>query len=172
MQKDSTVEREQIQEKWNEMHKIDSSNVVRILEILDEVGRYPGKSLVGHKASKTVFLVLQHAPDFIQSEYLEMILQAGKENELDANSVALYHDRYLMHQNLPQIYGSQVRFTTKTDSITGEKIEIGYVWPIADTTNIDSLRMYNGLGPLEEYLNQFGLSRWDDQMRLPDVKIE
>lgn len=30
-----------------------------------------------------------------------------------------------------------------------------------DTTMIDSVRIWNGLGSLEEYLNSFSLSRWE-----------
>ena len=146
---------------WALQHPIDSSNLIRIIEIIDEIGGYPGKSLVGDKASKTTFYVLQHATDSIQAKYLDLILEAARNNELDKKLAALFHDRYLMHEGKPQVYGTQTKVIFMRDSLTGETKDSAFVWPIVDTTNIDSIRKSVGLGPLEEYLNKFGLSRWD-----------
>jgi hypothetical protein len=146
---------------WTKQNRIDSSNLHRILEIIENVGGYPGQSLVGHSASKTTFYVLQHAPDSVQEDYYEMIINAAKNNELKRGLVAMYQDRYLMHRGEPQIFGTQVRTEYDIDSLTGEKIERTFVWPIADTNNLDSLRLWNGLLNLEDYLNNFGISRWD-----------
>jgi hypothetical protein len=66
-----------------------------------------------------------------------------------------------MHKNEPQVYGTQLKTNFKRDSITGETIDSTFMWPVADTCNIDSIRKSVGLEPLEEYLNQFGVSRWD-----------
>ena len=145
---------------WVKMNAVDSSNLRRVTEIIEEVGGYPGKSLVGHSASKAAFYVLQHAPDSVQENFYELIIQAAKNNELDKRLAAMYQDRYLMHKGEPQIYGTQIRTEYKTNSTTGERVDSSFVWPIADTTNIDSARMWNGMGPLEEYLNRVDLSRW------------
>jgi hypothetical protein len=151
----------EMSKQWIKINKIDSSNLKRIIEIIKEVDGYPGQSLVGHSTSKATFYVLQHAPDSVQEEYYEMIINAAKNNELKRGLAAMYQDRYLMHKGEPQIFGTQVRTEYETDSITGEKIERTFVWPIADTNNIDSLRLWNGLLNLEDYLNNFGVSRWD-----------
>lgn len=151
----------EMSELWKKQNEIDESNLERILEIIDIVGGYPGKSLVGISSSKVTFYVLQHAPDSIQEQYYELIIKAAKENELDKGLAAMYQDRYLMHRGEHQIFGTQIRSEYETDSLTGERTERTFVWPIADTTNIDSVRMWNGLGPLEDYLNGFGISRWE-----------
>ncbi|HYF70907.1 MAG TPA: DUF6624 domain-containing protein [Ohtaekwangia sp.] len=127
---------------------------------MEEVGTYPGESLVGASASEAAFFVLQHAADSVQDKYYDIILTAGKNKELKARLTSMYQDRYLMHRNEPQIYGTQIRIEHITDANTGLKRDSAYVWPIADTTKIDSLRLWNGHGPLEDYLNSFGLSRW------------
>ena len=152
---------DEMNELWTKQQRIDSSNLQRILEIIDHVGGYPGQSLVGHSASQTTFYVLQHAPDSIQEKYYEMIVGAAKNNELSRGLAAMYQDRYLMQRGEPQIFGTQVTIEYDVDSLTGKKIETAYVWPIADTNNIDSLRLWNGLLNLEDYLNNFGISRWD-----------
>lgn len=148
-------------ELWKKQNEIDQSNLKRILEIINTVEGYPGKSMVGISASKTTFFVLQHAPDSIQEQYYDLIIKAAQDNELDKRLAAMYQDRYLMHRGESQIYGTQIRTEYEIDSLTGEQIARTFVWPIADTTNIDSLRMWNGLGPLEEYVNGFGISRWE-----------
>ncbi|NEN25698.1 hypothetical protein G3O08_19600 [Cryomorpha ignava] len=152
---------DEMNELWTKQNRIDSSNLQRIIQVIKEVDGYPGQSLVGHSASKTTFYVLQHAPDTVQEEYYQMIIDAAKNNELKRGLAAMYQDRYLMHRNEPQIFGTQVRTEYDIDSLTGEKTEISFVWPIADTNNIDSLRLWNGLLNLEDYLNNFGISRWD-----------
>jgi len=148
-------------ELWKKQSEIDESNLKRILEIIDLVDGYPGKSLVGNSSSKVTFYVLQHSPDSIQEKYYDLIIKAAEENELDKRLAAMYQDRYLMHRGEPQIFGTQIRSEYETDSLTGERTERTFVWQIADTTNIDSVRMWNGLGPLEDYLNGFGISRWE-----------
>lgn len=147
----------QIQGIWQKQAKLDSVNLNRVLEIIEEIGGYPGDSLVGYPTRKTAFFVLQHAPDSIQAQYLDMILNAAKEGQLDKNLAAMYHDRYLMHRGLPQIYGSQLRVRTVTDSVTGEQREIHELYKLADTSKVDSLRMANQMIPLEEYLNINGI---------------
>lgn len=151
---------DEMRQLWNKQNKIDSTNLLRIIEIIEQVGTYPGQSLVGGSASEAAFYVLQHAPDSIQDKYYETIVTAGKNKELKANLVSMYQDRYLMHRNEPQIYGTQIRIEHLIDKKTGLERDSAYVWPIADTTKIDSLRFWNGHGPLEDYLNNFGLSRW------------
>ncbi len=141
--------------------KIDSTNLLRIQQIIEEIGDYPGKSLVGESASKVAFFVLQHSNPKTQSEYLDLILKAAQNLELNKSYAAMYHDRILLSQEKPQIYGTQIKEEWIIDSTTGERTKRSYLWPIADTTHIDSLRMWNGLIPLNTYLNQMGVNRWE-----------
>lgn len=144
---------------WSRQRILDSINLHIVEKMIADYGGYPGKSVLGEEASSTIFLVLQHAPDSIQEKYINMILQAAEDGEVNKREAALYHDRYLMNQELPQIYGSQVITSTFVDSLTGEEIDSTYVWPMRDTTNIDSLRMWNGMAPLNKYLQYYGLTK-------------
>ena len=125
----------EMKELWKLQKPIDSSNVLRIVEIIEEIGDYPGESMVGHSASKAAFYVLQHAHDSIQEKYYELIVKAAKDNQLDKNLAAMYQDRYLMHRGEPQIYGSQIISAHKTNPETGGSFDSTYVWPIADTSS-------------------------------------
>lgn len=140
---------------------IDSSNLIYVEDLISRYGKYPGKDLVGNSASEVAFFVLQHAPDSIQTKYLDLILEAAENKDLKKGLVAMFHDRYLINIGEPQIYGSQVGRREELDSVTGKKNVIQFLYPIKDTTKIDSVRLWNGMLPLEDYLNGFGLSRWE-----------
>lgn len=142
--------------------KIDSANLVYVEDLIVRYGKYPGKSLVGNEYKDVAFFVLQHNPDSIQQRYLDLILKAAREGELDKGSAAMFYDRYLIGIGEPQMYGSQVGRKITLDSLTGISEEKIFIYPIKDTTAIDSIRMWNGLSPLEGYLNNFGLSRWNE----------
>ena len=146
----------QMDKLWEKQSKIDSANLKKVLQIVNKLKVYPGDSLVGYPTRKSAFFVLQHAPDSIQEKYLPMILKAGKNRQLDIDLTAMYHDRYLMHRGLPQIYGSQIRVKRILDSSTGKEREIHEVYKLKDSTKVDSLRKSVGMMPLEEYLDMNG----------------
>jgi len=139
----------------------DSLNLIYVEDLIEKYGKFPGNSFVGPSAAGAAYLILQHAPDTIHSKYIDIILDASKNKELSKGSVARYHDRYLVNQGEPQIYGTQVDSKQTIDSITGEVTTEYFIFPIRDTVKIDSLRLWNGLLSLEDYLNLYGLSRWD-----------
>ena len=149
-------ESSQTQMLWEKQSKLDSMNLIAVLNILDNLKVYPGDSLVGYPTNKAAFFVLQHAPDSVQEKYLPLILNAAENRQLDSDLAAMYHGRYLMRKGLPQIYGSQIRIKKITDSLTGEKSEIHQVYKIADTAKVDSLRAAKGMIPLKEYLEMNG----------------
>ncbi|PTX43440.1 hypothetical protein C8P64_1968 [Christiangramia gaetbulicola] len=141
----------QIEDLWKRQSKLDSINLIKVLKIIKKINTYPGDSIVGYPTRKAAFFVLQHAPDSIQDQYLPMIIKASKNGQLDEDLAAMYHDRYLMHRGLPQIYGSQFLIKTKKDSITGKEEKVFELYKIKDTSKVDSLRRMVGLIPLKEY---------------------
>ena len=132
------------------MHS-DSVNTSRIEQIIEEYG-YPGKSIVGDQQSGTAFLVIQHADLAIQEKYLPIITEAADKGEVRWSSVALLVDRVRMRQGHKQIYGSQV----SRDPETGEH----YFAPIENPYKIDSIRAAVGLGPIQEYGQNWNID-WD-----------
>jgi len=139
--------------------KIDSANLKTVIDIIKELGAYPGKSLVGIEASKTAFYVLQHAPLEIRTNYLDMILEAAESNELSPRNAATFHDQCLADQGKPQLYGTYIKTGNYTNPTTGYVYDTTYLWKIQDTLSIDSVRKSKGLIPLEKYLNGYGISR-------------
>ena len=147
----------QVKNLWKEQKKLDSLNLIKVLKIIKEIKVYPGDSIVGYPTRKAAFFVLQHAPDSIQDKYLPLIVDASKNGQLDKKLAAMYHDRYLLHRDLPQIYGSQFLIKTITDSTTGEEKRIHELYKLRDTSKVDSLRRSVGMIPLEEYKRLNGI---------------
>lgn len=147
----------EIEALWERQSKLDSSNLVKVLEIIEEINTYPGDSIVGYPTRKAAFFVLQHAPDSIQDKYLPLITKAADKGQLDEDLAAMYHDRYLMHRDLPQIYGSQFLIKTITDSVTGEQKKVFEMYKIKDTSKVDSLRRRVGMIPLKDYKDLNGI---------------
>lgn len=135
---------------WLLVEAIDSSNLVRIKQIIHENG-YPGKSLVGSGSCEVAFFVLQHSPIDVMESYEDVIIQAGKNDELSMKRVVMYVDRLRIHKDLPQVYGTQVRVITSVDPISDQSMIINVFYPIENITEVDIRRKEVGLQPLAEY---------------------
>lgn len=130
---------------WAIQNLSDSINTIYITQLIDKMG-YPGKSIVGDQAS-TAFLVIQHADLEVQEKYLPVLREAADAGEMRWSSLALLIDRIEMRNERPQIYGSQVR----RDPETGEH----YFAQIKDPHNVDKVRAEVGLGPIQQYADNW-----------------
>jgi len=144
---DSGRDSAQLKDLVKKMRATDKHNITRLVSIIEEHG-WPGRSLVGEKASTGAFMVLQHAGLVHQKQYLPLLREAAERGECRGQSLALLEDRILMKQGKKQVYGSQL-----TRGSQG-KLE---VWPIEDEANVDKSRARVGLEPLAAYLKRFGL---------------
>jgi len=138
---------------WTLQNKADSLNTLRISQLIDE-GGYPGKSLVGDNLASTAFLVIQHADLETQEKYLPTITKAADDGEVSWRSVALLVDRVNLGQGKPQIYGSQVFRDADTEQF--------YFGRIAEPFKVDSIRSTVGLGPLQNYADNWEFT-WDPE---------
>jgi murein L,D-transpeptidase YcbB/YkuD len=138
----------QMHKLWQQIHRSDSLNLVKIEQIIHEYG-YPGKSLVGSREMSTAWLIIQHSPLSIQEKYLPLIKKAAKEGEVEKSNLALLIDRIRMNKGQKQLYGSQVT----TDSRGHLSFH-----PIEDEINVNKRRQESGMESIEEYAKQFGIT--------------
>jgi CYTH domain-containing protein len=134
---------------WKVIEWKDSLNLIEVRKILDTRG-WLGADIVGGKGNSTLFLVIQHADQKIQEQYLPMMREAVAKGNAAASSLALLEDRVALGQGKKQIYGSQIGMFSET----GEN----YVLPLEDPDNVDERRMSVGLGKLQDYINHWGLT--------------
>ena len=133
---------------WDRQGRIDQANMKLLAKFIAARG-WPGKSLVGEKATTAAFLILQHADLPVQQHYLPLLREAAAKNELKPSRLALLEDRILVRTGQPQIYGSQLVRDPKTGLLAFS--------PIKDEENVDKRREAVGLEPLAEYAKGFGL---------------
>ncbi len=145
----------------SKQNKIDSLNLIYIEDLIQNFGKYPGKSTFGHSGGNVTFLVLQHSGPEIQAKYFNLLEKAANENEINKRSFAMFYDRHLIQKEGVQKFGTQIGTREVVDSISGEAYRENFFYPIPDTSSLDSLRLWNGLSNLEAYLNRYGLSRWN-----------
>lgn len=138
------------------MAQQDAKNLVEIKKILDERG-WLGPKTIGVEGAKTLFLVIQHADLETQIKYLPMMRAAVAKDEAFPSQLALLEDRINMRQGKKQVFGSQIA----VDQETGEY----YVYPLMDPENVNEYRASVGLGPLEDYIKNWGME-WDLEKHL------
>ncbi len=141
----------------------DSINVVNVTNILDERG-WLGPDIIGNEGNLTLFLVIQHSYPETQEKYLPMMREAVIKGNAYGAHLALLEDRVALGKGEKQIYGSQIG----QDPETGEF----YVAPLIDPDNVDKRREEVGLGPIQDYINNWGIT-WDVEeykKNLPEIE--
>ena len=128
---------------WKLQTAIDTANMKRLAGII-EVDGWPSLHFAG-AASRTAFLVLQHADHASQKKYLPLMRDAVRRSDALAVDLALLEDRVRMDDGQKQIYGSQ---------LSGDPLRF---YPIEDEAHVDERRRSIGLEPLTEYAKSFGL---------------
>ncbi|MCT4121630.1 DUF6624 domain-containing protein [Elizabethkingia anophelis] len=132
------------------MKKIDLESVDIVAKIIDKYG-WLGKDKIGKEANETLFLGIQHIDDLVvQSKYLTAIKDAVKKGNAEPWHLAFLTDRILMNQGKKQIYGTQ-KIITKNP-------ETSYIIPLENPEKVDELRKEIGLDPLNDDLQEDGLS--------------
>ena len=158
-------ESDEMKAHWEIINEKDSINLIKIKQILDERG-WLGPDVIGNQGNSTLFLVIQHSDLETQENYLPMMREAVEKGNARASSLALLEDRVALGKGDKQIYGSQVG----RDQETGEY----YVLPLLDPDNVDQRRASVGLGTLQDYISNWGMT-WDVEeykKKLPEYEVK
>ncbi|MEA2415431.1 MAG: hypothetical protein QOI58_2088 [Thermoanaerobaculia bacterium] len=126
-----------------EMQQLDARHVKRLRQIVKRYG-WPGKSLVGAKATSGAWTLVQHGGSEFLHEMLPVMEAAAKKGELSYGLVATSIDRVRIADGKKQLYGTQ--FDT-----SGSKCE---PLPIDDPEHLDERRDAAGLGSIATYTEQ------------------
>ncbi|GAA2242014.1 MULTISPECIES: DUF6624 domain-containing protein [Kitasatospora] len=115
----------------------------RLDEIMDAYG-WPTADLVGPEAARAAWLIAQHSDrrTDIQRRALELMTAAVQEGLADARDLAFLHDRTLVNEGRPQIYGTQIGAV-----VDGAPVP----WPCEQPDRMDELRAEVGIEPFALY---------------------
>jgi hypothetical protein len=144
-------ESKEMQELWRVAGKVDAANLEKVERILEKHG-WLGPETVGEKGNSALFLVIQHADSKTQNKYLPIMQAAYEKGNAKGSQLALLIDRVALSNGQKQVYGSQVAQDPKTNKYKLSAME--------DPDHVDERRAKMGLGPLAEYLKQWGIV-WD-----------
>jgi len=133
---------------WDQKEKINARNSDELDSIVSVKG-WPKISVVGHFASISAFLIMQHSTTERQKKYLPTIKELCKKNEANWEDYALMYDRIEVSENRPQLYGSQAKYNEQTKQ--------NEFFPIDDEKNVNKRRADMNMQPLEVYAQQFGI---------------
>lgn len=136
----------EVDELWKKQSIIDARNLKRSEEIIAQYG-YPSKKLVGKKAAKPIFLIVQHSDLKYQEKYISLFQQAVKNGDLAMKDIAPMLDQIEIGKGRPQIYGTQIKEDRKTGGMV--------FFPIVDEKKVNKRREFIGLPTLESYAQQF-----------------
>ena len=131
---------------WKVIISNDSINLIKVIKILNQYG-WLGSNVIGLNGNQALFLVIQHSNLTTMEKYLPMMIDALNKGNASSQDCALLQDRIEMLNKRPQIYGTQVQ-------MKNGKYE---VYKIIDEANVDKRRAEVGLGPLDEYLENWNI---------------
>ncbi|GAB3253330.1 hypothetical protein GCM10027347_13060 [Larkinella harenae] len=130
---------------------MDKEHLVEVEKIIEQVGGYPGKSMVGQPLDQVAFLIIQHSTDrAIHEKYLPMVTEAAQKGELDKAGVAFLTDQVKVQKKEKQIYGTQIHINNQ-----GKKD----VYPIEDEANLEQRRKQMDLEPMAAYRARMGVNK-------------
>lgn len=124
----------------------DSARTARLRAIVEAHG-WPDPARVGAEASNAAFLILQHSPDrAFQREMLPVLEALALEGAVPRDEAALLVDRVLVHDGLPQRYGTQFSM------IDGRLV----MDSVMDAAGLEERRRSMGLPTMDEYVRALG----------------
>lgn len=130
---------------WKMVAEESRKQVERLKEIIKEYG-WPGKRMVGEDASRSAWIIVQHADYDVnfQKECKSLIAAAVENNDGSMRDLAYLTDRILVSERKKQVYGTQCFWNDSTERVESQ--------PIEDSQKIDQKRIKIGLGSIFEYL--------------------
>ena len=111
--------------------KMDAANLIRVQVIINQFG-WPGKALVGEKASGAAWTVLSHADADTQKMYVDLMGRAVDDKQLSPALYAQTVDRLAVKDGRGQVYGTQENA------------------PVDDEEHVNDRRAKIGLPPLKK----------------------
>jgi hypothetical protein len=153
-ERDFGVSSKKYRQLLSQVHDGDSVHMVCVENIISQYG-WLNKKLIGERANKTLFLVIQHSNKETRMKYLPVMRKAVKDGNADPASFALLEDRVRLENGKKQIYGSQIGIDRSTGS------PVYFVRPLMKPNKVDERRRKMGMTvPMKQYAKLFGID-WD-----------
>lgn len=146
-------------QRWSE---IKQRNTTRLKAIINRYG-WPGRALVGDRATHAAFIVVQHSDHDreFQKTCLPLLQAAGRRDELELWQIAFLTDRILVAEGKKQLYGAQF------DPCEHSPDDPDSPCAIEDPERLDLRRKDIGLPPMSDYLKLMKEARAKSRAQAP-----
>jgi len=124
---------------------VDHSNLQFVISVIETCGM-PNN----YNELNAIFLVLQHNHSIYQKKYIPLLREKSAQGLIVKSKIAMMEDRILMNDGAPQIYGTQV---TRRNGNESWKL-----YDLYEPEKVNYRRKEIGLGPIENYLENFDIS--------------
>ena len=127
-----------------DIEKADYENLLLMVSLFEQCGFPDNREVKDFRGYLGIFLILQHSEPKWIAHYYDDFVKIINQGRLPKDFLALLHDRFLLWNNLPQIYGTQ--------------IQDGHLYPLMDLQRVHQFRAEMGFKEsLTEYLDRQGL---------------
>jgi antitoxin component YwqK of YwqJK toxin-antitoxin module len=124
---------------YQKLQSLSNLNSIFILKQLDSLlstSGYPGKTLAGDDYA-IAFSIISRAPLSYKEKYLDMIVNAANQEELDWADVAFFVDKIKVGKKQKQVYGTQYQLNLEQNTIV--------FYPIEEPARLNERRKKAGL---------------------------
>jgi len=125
----------------------DYQNMIVVASVIENCGESAIKKL-NKKDIEAIFFIVQHSDYKQMKKYYPLLKELSEDKKISIGAVVTMQDRILMLEGKPQIYGTQMKMNYETN-----KLE---VYSLENPKYVNKRRNNVGLGPLEDYVKQFG----------------
>jgi hypothetical protein len=127
---------------------VDHQNMTIVASAIENCGVTEIKKL--HKQDiEAIFFIVQHSDLKHMKKHYPMLKELAQDGKVNMGAIATMQDRILMLEGKLQRYGTQMTMNYVT-----EKLE---VYSLENPEYVNKRRTEVGLGPLEDYVKQFGV---------------
>ncbi len=131
---------------WEVVEAQDKVLEKQVTDIIDSYG-WLGISQVGRLANTSLWTVLQHGSAESKEKYAPLLLASVLKKESQAVHYARLIDRMLINSDKPQLYGTQIDYTSGTPQF----------FDIENPDSVNERRQELGLGNIETFAKQKGI---------------
>jgi hypothetical protein len=146
-------------QRWSE---IKQRNTTRLKAIINRYG-LPSRALVGDRATRAAFIVVQHSDHDreFQKTCLPLLQAAGRRGEIELWQIAFLTDRILVAERKNQLYGTQF------DPCEHSQDDPDSPCAIEDPERLELRRKEMGLPPMSDYLKLMKEARAKSRAQAP-----
>ncbi len=134
---------------WTIIKKIDQKNLENLNVLIESKG-FPTRTLVGERAARIAFMIVQHSEVENMKNLYPFYKKHCLSGELPISYLAYLTDRIMMNTTFNQLFGTQLKWNSEINNYS--------LIPIEDAINLHIRRKEFGLSNINSYLERYNIT--------------